>query len=146
MLRFRATMVSFTAIVLTLSASAAQAMTIIQFDKMALQDQADYITALVNGAQKVLTDQRKDEIAVKTYKLMTDVRPGDTIPFGMIQFEENLDRARLFDAQTHAKDANAQRVEVEDAMAATLQKNGIELPDAFFAVNNNFRPKLSPKR
>jgi hypothetical protein len=64
----------------------------------------------------------------------------------MIVFEENLDRARLFDAQSHAKDANTQRVEVEDAMAITLRKLGIELPDSFFTVNKNFRPTLPGKK
>ncbi len=38
--------------------SAAQAMEIRQFDKMADQDQADYTVALINGAEKILTDQR----------------------------------------------------------------------------------------
>jgi hypothetical protein len=35
----------------------AQAMEIRQFDKMAVQDQGDYIQALVDGAQKVLNDE-----------------------------------------------------------------------------------------
>ena len=39
--------------------SAAQAMQIQQFDKMALQDQADYISVLIDGAQKVLIDEGK---------------------------------------------------------------------------------------
>jgi hypothetical protein len=36
---------------------AAQAMTIQQFDKMADQDQAEYVGLLVQGAEKVLTDE-----------------------------------------------------------------------------------------
>jgi hypothetical protein len=36
-------------------------------------------------------------------------------------------------------------LEVEDAMAVTLKKNGIELPDSFFTVASNFQPKLPPK-
>jgi len=43
---------------------------------------------------------------------------------GMLQFEENLDRARLLDAERYAKDHNAQRLEVEHAMIVTLKKNG----------------------
>jgi hypothetical protein len=50
-----------------LTAGTAQAMPIWQFDKTADQDQADYITALVNGAQKVLINQRQGELAAKTY-------------------------------------------------------------------------------
>jgi len=128
-----------------LLASRAQAMTIAEFDKMAVKDQSDYIVGLIVGAQKVLIDIKKNDLADKVHDLFTEIRRGDTTPFGMIQFEENLDRARVFDAQMHAKDANGQRVEVEDAMAATLKKNGIELPDSFFTVASGFRPKLSPQ-
>jgi hypothetical protein len=39
------------------------------------------------------------------------------------------------------KDINAQRVWVEHALAVTLKKNGIELPDSFFTVLSNFKPK-----
>jgi hypothetical protein len=39
-----------------LSAGAAQAMEIRQFDKMANQDQSDYVGDLIVGAEKVLTD------------------------------------------------------------------------------------------
>jgi hypothetical protein len=128
--------------VVMLFASVAQAMEIIQFDKMAVQDQADYITVLVDGAQRVLIVEGKNDLAAQIHKLFTEVHSGDRMTLGMIAFEENLDRARLFDAESHARDHNAQRVEVEDAMAATLKKNGIELPDSFFNVASNFKPKL----
>jgi hypothetical protein len=49
--------------------------------------------------------------------------------------------ARLIDAQKVEKDINAQRVWVEHALAVTLEKNGIELPDSFFTVLSNFKPK-----
>jgi hypothetical protein len=40
-----------------------------------------------------------------------------------------------------------QEVEVERAMAMTLQENGnrIDLPDSFFTVASNFKPKLPPQ-
>jgi hypothetical protein len=66
----------------------AQAMEIRRFDKMADQDQADYIGDLIVGAEKVLTDEG---------------RP---------------------------------------AMFATLDKNHIPLPDSFYTVASNFKPKL----
>ena len=51
--------------------SAAQAMQIQQFDKMADQDQADYVVALVNGAEKVLTDEGKPDLAAQVEHLFT---------------------------------------------------------------------------
>jgi len=108
---------------------------------MAIEDQSDYITLLVEGAQKVLIDEGKDDLFAKIHKLFTEIHPGDTMPLGMIAFEENLDQARLADAEKHAKDHNAPRLEVEHAMIVTLKRNDIILPKRFMTVGNNFKPK-----
>ena len=124
----------------------AQAMEIEKFDKMAAQDQSDYIVVLIEGAQKVLKESGKRDLADKVHKLFVTVLPGDESPIGVVEFESNLARARVADLRNLAKDPNAQRLEVEDAMAGTLHKNGIELPDRFFTVASGFRPKLPPKQ
>ncbi len=51
--------------------------------------------------------------------------------------------ARVTDAKNVTKDLNARRIEVEDAMALTLKKNGIILPPSFMHVGDNFKPKHS---
>ena len=124
--------------------SMVQAMQIQQYDKMAAQDQHDYVNALVVGAQKVLIDEGRSDLAAQVQDLFTKIPPGDSISLGLEEFETNLAQARIFDAETHAKDHNAQRVEVEDAMAITLKKNKIDLPDSFFTVNSDFQPKFPP--
>jgi hypothetical protein len=126
--------------------SAAQAMEIIQFDKMADQDQATYVGLLVEGAQKVLIDERKNEPAAQVLKLFRDIPPGDTISLGMEEFETNLAQARLIDAEMHSKNNNAVRLEAEHAMIMTLQKNGIVLPKSFMTVGNNFKSKFPPQK
>ena len=123
----------------------AQAMEIRQFDKMADQDQGDYIQVLVDGAEKVLVDEGRRDLAAKMDQLFTEIHHGDTMSLGMIEFEDNLARARVTDAKNVTKDPNAQRLEVEDAMAVTLQKNHIELPDSFFTVAKDFKPKHPPQ-
>jgi hypothetical protein len=127
-----------------LLSSAAQAMEIQKFDKMEYQDQADYITLLVEGAQRVLIDEGKSDLAAKVHKLFTEVLPGDKVSIGLGEFERNLDRARVADAENIVKDPRAQRLEVEDAMYVTLQKNRIELPNSFFSVGKDFKPKHPP--
>lgn len=122
--------------------SAAQAMEIRQFDKMSGQDQGDYIGDLIVGAEKVLTDEGKSELAAQVKHLFTTKDPGDLDVIGMVEFEMNLALARVADAKRAEKDPNARRIEVEDAMAVTLKKNHIELPDSFFTVNKNFKPKF----
>ena len=142
-------MIRITSFILTFlmaSVAAAQAMEIEQFDKMAAQDQSEYIVVLIEGAQKVLIQSGRKDLAAKVHKLFVTVIPGDDASIGTVEFESNLARARLADVRRLQKDPRAERLEVEDAMAATLHKNDIELPDTFFTVASSFRPKLPPKQ
>ena len=130
----------------TLLSGLAQAMEIRQFDKMAEQDRNEYVAELVQGTEKVLTDAGKPDQAAKVSKLFTTYLGNDRSSVGVVEFTSNLARARLADAQNVAKDPNAQRIEVEDALCVTLQKNGIEVPDTFYTVLSNFRPRLPLKQ
>ena len=129
-----------------LLSAAAQAMEIQKFDRMAAQDQGDYIVVLIEGAQKVLIASGKKDLARKVHVLFTRTLPGDDAPVGVVMFESNLARARLADLRNLQKNPHAPRLEVEDAMAVTLKKNGIELPTSFYTVASGFRPKHPPKR
>jgi hypothetical protein len=126
--------------------SAAQTMEIRQFDKMADQDQADYIGDLIVGAEKVLTDEGRPDLAAKVEHLFTTKNNGDADTIGMVEFEINLALVRLDDAKNAEKNPNDPRSEVEDAMAITLENNHIPLPDSFFTVNKHFKPKLPPAK
>ena len=125
--------------------SAAQAMEIRQFDKMADQDQSDYIGDLIVGAEKVLTDEGRPDLAAQVKHLFTTKNPGDADTIGMVEFETNLALARVNDVKHAAAHPNDPRLEVEDAMFVTLQKNYIPLPDSFYTVNKNFKPKHLPQ-
>ena len=120
----------------------ARSMEIEKFDRMAVQDQSDYIVVLIEGAQKVLIDTGKKDLADKVHKLFVTILPGDESPIGAVEFESNLARARAADLRNLEKDPHANRLEVEDAMAVTLKKNGIEVPVSFYTVASGFRPKL----
>ena len=129
-----------------LVSGAAQAMEIRQFDKMADRDQAVYIGDLIVGAENVLSDEGKPALAAQVKTLFTTKDPGDTDTIGMIEIERNLAILRVHDIQNHEKKPDDPRLEVEDVFILTLHKNNIELPDSFYVVNKNFRPKLPPKR
>jgi hypothetical protein len=124
-----------------LSASVAQAMDIQKFDTLAVADQSDYVVVLIEGAQKLLTDQGQNDLAAKVHKLFTEIPQGDDMPVGMTEFESNVARVRLADLERVAKDSNATRLEVEHAMIVTLKKNGIALPKSFMHVGDSFKPK-----
>jgi len=79
-----------TVIALSLSASVVQAMTIVQFDKMSTDDQAEYVADLIVGSEKVLTSvSHGDKAAV------VDIKHGDTVSAGMAEFQVNVAKAGL---------------------------------------------------
>jgi hypothetical protein len=125
--------------------SLAQAMQIQQFDKMAGDDRDEYVAELIIGAQKVLNEAGKPDLAEQVHKLFTTKLPGDEISVGRTEFDRNLARLRVDDAENATGHPNDPRLEVEDAMFLTLQKNHIPLPDSFFTVASNFKPKLPPQ-
>ncbi len=131
---FRLTPLAWPLLAAMLFLTSAQAMEIRQFDKMDERDRSEYVAELVLGAQRVLTDAGKAGQAAHVEKLFTTVLGNDKPSVGVVEFTSNLARARLADAQNVAKDPDAQRIEVEDALGVTLQKNGIELPDTFYTV------------
>ena len=124
-------------------AGAAQAKEIREFDTMAAQDRQDYMNLLVEGAQKVLIEDGRRDDAAKVYQLFHEIPAGASISIGEAEFEGNLDNAWVADAKKHASHPTAPRLEVEDALAVTLKKNHIGLPDSFFTVAKDFNPKHS---
>jgi hypothetical protein len=123
-----------------------QAMQIQEFDKTVQDDRAEYVGELIQGAEKVLTDEGRPDLAEQVRILFGTNAPDGDISIGMSDFMLALAKARLADAQRAEKDPNARRVSVEDAMAVMLKKlHGIELPQSFFTVNKNFKPKHAPE-
>jgi len=128
-----------------LFSGAAQAMEIRQFDKMAVPDQSDYVGLLVQGAEQVLRDEGRADLAAQVDHLFTTTTPGDAHTIGMLEFETNLAVMRATDADNVLKNPDTKRFHVEHAMKMMLRKNGIELPPSFLTVNKDFKPKLPPQ-
>jgi hypothetical protein len=124
---------------------AAQAMEIRQFDRMADQDQAEYVGLLVQGAERVLADEGKADVVQKVHQLFTTKDPASGLSMGMKQFEMNLAQARIVDADNALNDPKIPRLEVEHAMIRSLNQNGIVLPKTIMTVMKDFKPKFSPQ-
>ena len=76
---------------------------------------------------------------LRWHRLLKEILPGDTMPRGMVEFENDLARGAGFDAE---------RVEKEHRAAARgrrsndcdLKKNRILLPKRFMTVGKDFKP------
>ena len=117
------------------------AMQIQEFDRMVARDRQDYVNLLIESAQKVLSEAGRQNDAAKAHKLFTEVQKGDAMPKGETEFENNLALARVGNGSSDPRSAG---MEVEDAFAVTLKKNGIELPGSFFTVASKFLPPIVP--
>ena len=128
-----------------LGLSTLHAMEIQKFDMMSSEDRQAYMDFLPEAAQRLLIETGRKDDAAKVHKLFTEINAGNVFSDGEIAFEENLGRARVADIKKHAENPSARRLEVEDALFVTLKKAGVALPQSFFDVGKDFKPKHPPK-
>jgi hypothetical protein len=122
-----------------LFASAANAMQIPEYDKMAQSDKIDYRVLLVDGAAKALDGHGEHEQSQKLIALLSDKSEKG----GFTQLEKNLQAIRIIN-ERNAKDPNNKQppYEVEHALFLTLKDNGIIVPvSVLLAINKDFKPK-----
>ena len=120
------------------------AMQIPQYDKMDKHDRAHYVTLLIKGAHDHLSATGQSAQAETLLYLFEN----SSAKFGWPQFEKNLQMARALNAK-HAADPNNKKVpyEVEQALALTLENNGILVPVSFLlTVNKDFKPSYPPSK
>jgi hypothetical protein len=123
-----------TAAMLVLS-PAAWAMKIQQLDRMADQDQIDYVSQLVARVRASVTG---DQLAkVDEFFKARDTGEGVS---GMAVFELNLARKRSAELNLAAMGTKLEGDDVERVMFLTLKANGIVLPQSFLTPMS-FRPK-----
>jgi hypothetical protein len=128
-----------------LAASAAQAMEIRQFDKMAESDQGEYIADLIQGAEDVLNDAGQRDQSGKLRHLFVDIAPKDDASLGMAELTVNLAAVRAAEVSRQTRDPKLRHLTVEDAFNEVAKDHGITLPTGYLTVNAHFRPKLPPK-
>jgi hypothetical protein len=118
-----------------LYSSVAPALAIWRFDQMADEDQIAYVGALEESVKNAMTASQLPRVK----RFFQKKQPGEVIS-GMGQFEMNLSMARLADVQARDKNPKARRLDVDDVMYVTLERNGIALPEGFRPAAMQFRP------
>jgi hypothetical protein len=114
-----------------LLSGAAQAMDIVQFDQMTSQGRQAFLNFLPQAAETVLNQEGRSADAAKVHHLFNDISPGSNLPLGEAELEMNLANARVHDAEKHAQNPDAPRVQVEVALVGTLSKNGVQIAPDF---------------
>jgi len=146
MAHFRSFCAAATAVIAMFTLGTAWAMPVQVFDRMSVQDRGNYISVMIAGAKKVLTEAGQPEAVEKIEKLFTTVLPGDQVSVGSAELSLNLAAVTKAEADNLVKDPNAKPLPVELAMIATLKANGIILPKTFMRVGDEFQSNdhLSP--
>ncbi len=136
---------TFLAVAMFLTGTA-QALEIQQFDRMTAENRSEYVRLLVRGAEKILTDEGRADLAAQVDYLFTTKDAGDNQTIGMVEFELSLAQLRADDAAGVFENPNVRRLEVEEVMYETLEKNGIVLPTSFLTVGKDFKPKIQSQK
>jgi hypothetical protein len=121
----------------------AQAMAILDFVKLNDDDEATYVTSLVEGASKMLKAQGQTNQAQKAVALFKN----STKQGGVNQFALNLKTLNGLNNRNAINPNNRAHVyDVEDAMELTLKDYGIIVPTSYLlTINRNFQPSGPPR-
>jgi hypothetical protein len=116
----------------------ARALAILDFINMNLDDQATYVTSLVEASAKKLRADGHPDQAQKTIGLFKD----STKKGGVNQLAVNMKSMQLTNNRNATNPNNrAPAYDVEAAMEATLRDNGINVPVSYLeGVNRDFHP------
>jgi hypothetical protein len=121
-----------------------QAMDITQFDQMTNQDRQAFLDSLSREAETVLNQEGRSADAAKVHQLFNDIRPGDNLPVGEAELELNLANQRVRDDEQHIKNPDAPWLQVESALALTLNAHAIKITPEFVKAlmqqTGTFRP------
>jgi len=126
-----------------LGSGCARAMTFEDFIRMNDDDDATYVTAMVEGVAKILRANGEPDQARKVIALFKD----SSKQGGVNQLAMNMKAMNALNNRNAINPNNRAHVyEVEDAMERTLKDNGITVPaSALLAINRDFRPVGPPR-
>ena len=122
--KIRAGVISGLVLVLLVGSRPASAMQIPLFDRMAAQDQHEYVKYLVAKAEQVLVERNQPDEAAKLEKLFSGTPPGEHVSAGEKQFQENLVFLRGVLAEPPTMVAPPT---VESALVLTMSKNKVKM-------------------
>jgi hypothetical protein len=123
-----------------LGAGHSRAMDFFFFSRLALDDQATYVTSLVEESAKMLRKTGHPDEAQKAIALFKD----PTNHGGVHELATNMKELALQNTR-NADNPNSRApvYDVEMAMQLTLKDNGVDVPLKFLeSVNKNFAPTL----
>ena len=126
-----------------LGSGCARAMSFHDFIRMNDDDDATYVTALVEGAAKRLRTNGQPDQARKLVALFKD----SSKQGGVNQLAMNMKALNALNNRNAINPNNRAHVyEVEDAMELTLKDNGILVPASYLlTINQNFQPAGPPR-
>ena len=123
--------------------SAAQAMSLHDFGKMNIDDEATYVALLVDGTAKMLKAKGQPDQARKAIALFNDSSKNGGVP----QLAYNLKTINALNNRNAINPNNRAPVyQVEDALELTFKDAGIIVPASYLlTINKNFRPSGPPR-
>jgi len=125
--------------------SMAQAMDINDYFEMADQDQGRFDQTLLTGAEKVLNDEGRADLADQLDRLFTEVKPGNKFSDAVVDYFARLGAMQIAEVNREVRNPNLPHLQAERAFRDAAKDHGILLPPAFDSIAKDFHPKFPPK-
>ena len=115
------------------------------FDRLDIQGQAEYVTAMVDASQQALRAEKRTDLADRLVQTFMEIKPGDQISDGQAELQILIAKARLADAKRLAKDPKARPLDVEDALFVWLKRSDMPPTDAHITSVLDAMAKFHPR-
>ncbi len=123
-----------------------QAMDINDYFNMANQDQGRFDQTLLTGAEKLLIDEVRADLATQLDKIFTEVKPGNKLSDAMADYQARLGAMQIAEVNREVRNPNLPHLKAERAFRDAAKDHGIPLPPAFDTVASDFHPQFPPKK
>ena len=142
----RASRLTWPLLAAMLFTSAAQAMDINDYFKMADQDQGRFDQSLLTGAEKLLHEEGRADLAAQLDALFTEVKPGNKLSDGMADYQARLGAMLGAEVNREVRNPHLPHLQAERAFRDAAKDHGIPLPPAFDKIASDFHPKSPVKQ
>jgi hypothetical protein len=110
---------------------------------MADQDQGRFDQSLLTGAEKLLNDEGRADLANQLDTLFTEVKAGNKLSDGMAEYQARLGAMLGAEVDREVRNPNLPHLQAERAFRDAAKDHGIPLPSAFDTVASDFHPLKS---
>jgi hypothetical protein len=125
---------------------AAQALDIKDYFELADKDQGRFDQSLLTGAERVLNDAGRKDLADQLDRVFTEVKSGNKLSDAFAEYQARLGAMLGAEVNREVRNPNLPHRQAERAFRDAAESHGVHLPAAFNSIASDFRPEFPAKK